>query len=206
MALFITIHPENPQPRLIAQAVDVLKKGGVMVYPTDSGYALGCMLDNKAGFQRICRIRDVNKKHNFTLVCPNISEISRYASVDNTQFRLIKRYTPGPYTFILRASKEVPHRVMNEKRRTIGLRIPDFPICTDLLKELGEPIMSTTLILPGSEVAENDPYNIREILDSQVDVIVDGGYISEKPTTVVDMAEDEIEIIRVGQGDPAPFC
>ncbi len=206
MALFITIHPENPQSRLIAQAVDVLKKGGVMVYPTDSGYALGCMLDNKAGFQRICRIRDVNKKHNFTLVCPNISEISRYASVDNTQFRLIKRYTPGPYTFILRASKEVPHRVMNEKRRTIGLRIPDFPICTDLLKELGEPIMSTTLILPGSEVAENDPYNIREILDSQVDVIVDGGYISEKPTTVVDMAEDEIEIIRVGQGDPAPFC
>ncbi|MGN1356795.1 MAG: L-threonylcarbamoyladenylate synthase [Succinivibrionaceae bacterium] len=206
MALFITIHPENPQSRLIAQAVDVLKKGGVMVYPTDSGYALGCMLDNKAGFQRICHIRDVNKKHNFTLVCPNISEISRYASVDNTQFRLIKRYTPGPYTFILRASKEVPHRVMNEKRRTIGLRIPDFPICTDLLKELGEPIMSTTLILPGSEVAENDPYNIREILDSQVDVIVDGGYISEKPTTVVDMAEDEIEIIRVGQGDPAPFC
>ncbi len=206
MALFLTIHPVDPQERLINQAIEVLRKGGIMVYPTDSGYALGCMLDNKAGFQRICRIRDVNKKHNFTLVCPNISEISRYASVDNLQFRLIKHNIPGPYTFILKASKEVPHRVMNEKRKTIGLRIPDFPICKSLLDNLGEPIMSTTLILPGSEVAENDPYQIKDLLDSQVDVIVDGGYISEKPTTVVDMASDEIEILRIGQGDPAPFC
>lgn len=206
MSLFLTIHPIDPQQRLINQAIEVLRNGGVIVYPTDSGYALGCMLDNKSGFQKICRIRDVNKKHNFTLVCPNISEISHYASVDNLQFRLIKHNTPGPYTFILKASKEVPHRVMNEKRKTIGLRIPNSPICHALLETLGEPIMSTSLILPGSEIAENDPYQIKDILDSQVDVIVDGGYLSEKPTTVIDMVEDGIQVLRVGQGDPTPFC
>lgn len=202
---FITIHPENPQERLIRQVVEILRNQGVIVYPTDSGYALGCMLDNKSGMERICRIRAVDKNHNFTLVCSDISNLSQYASFDNQQFKLLKRYTPGPYTFILRASKEVPRRVMNERRRTIGIRVPDNRICECLISELGEPIMSTSLILPDHEEFLHDPYEINDLLGHAVDAIVDGGYLQEKPTTVVDLMADGYEVTRVGEGDPTPF-
>ncbi len=205
MSRMIVIHPVDPQPRLVNQVVDALRDGCVIAYPTDSGYALGCVLDNKAAFERVCRIRNVDKKHNFTLVCPGISEASRYAIVDNNQFRLIKNYTPGPYTFILRACKSVPSRVMQEKKRTIGIRIPDSAICMAVLAELGEPIMSTTLILPGRDEAENDPYQIKDELDYAVDYIVDGGYLTSKPTTVVDMSDEVYQIVREGAGDPSPF-
>ena len=198
---FITIHPENPQERLIRQVVEILRNHGVIVYPTDSGYALGCMLDNKSGMERICRIRAVDKNHNFTLVCSDISNLSQYASFDNQ----LKRYTPGPYTFILRASKEVPRRVMNDKRRTIGIRVPDNRICECLISELGEPIMSTSLILPDNEEFLHDPYEINDLLGHAVDAIVDGGYLQEKPTTVVDLMADGYEVTRVGEGDPTPF-
>lgn len=205
MSSFITIHPENPQDRLIRQVVDILQEQGVIIYPTDSGYALGCMLDNKSGMERICRIRSVDKNHNFTLVCSDIANISQYANVDNQQFRLLKKYTPGPYTFILRASKEVPRRVMNDKRKTIGIRVPNNRICESLVTALGEPIMSTSLILPEHEEFLHDPYEIQEILSHAVDAVVDGGYLPEKPTTVVDLMAEGYEVTRVGEGDPAPF-
>ncbi|MBQ8706968.1 MAG: threonylcarbamoyl-AMP synthase [Succinivibrionaceae bacterium] len=203
MSRLISIHPVDPQMRMISQVVAALRNGDVIVYPTDSGYALGCTLDNKKAFERVCRIRNVDKKHNFTLVCPGISEASKYVSVDNEQFRLIRGSTPGPYTFILKALKSVPSRVMQEKKRTIGIRIPDSSICMAMLAELGEPIMSTTLILPGNAEAEHDPYEIRDALDYAVDFIVDGGYLTSQPTTVIDMSEDEYVLVREGAGDPS---
>ncbi len=205
MSRITVIHPQDPQSRLIRQAADVLRSGSVVVYPTDSGYALGCALESKAAFERICRIREVDKKHNFTLICPGIAEASRYALMDNEQFRILRSCTPGPYTFILKACKSVPHRVMQERRKTIGIRIPDCPICSALLAELQEPIMSTTLILPGREEAESDPYQIKDELDYAVDLIIDGGYLTGQPTTVVDMSDGGYEIVRLGSGDPAPF-
>lgn len=205
MSQFFYLHPENPQARLINQAVAIIRNGGVIVYPTDSGYALGCQLENKTALERICRIRKIDDKHNFTLLCRDLSELSLYARIDNTAFRLIKSNTPGAYTFIFKGTKEVPRRLMNAKRKTIGIRIPDNKIALDLLEALGEPLMSTTLILPGNDYAESDPEDIRDKLEHSVDLIMNGGFLGEQPTTVVDFSDDEMEIVRRGAGDTAAF-
>ncbi|MDR0806710.1 MAG: threonylcarbamoyl-AMP synthase [Enterobacteriaceae bacterium] len=205
MTQFFYIHQDNPQARLITQSVEFLRKGGVIVYPTDSGYALGCMLEEKHAMERICRIRQLDSNHNFTLMCRDLSELSTYAHVDNTAFRLIKNNTPGNYTFILKATKEVPRRLMNEKRKTIGLRVPSNPIALALLAELNEPMMSTTLMLPGNDFAESDPEEIRDTLSKHVDLIINGGYLGQQPTTVIDLTDDSPVVVRVGAGDPTPF-
>ncbi|OOF13364.1 MULTISPECIES: L-threonylcarbamoyladenylate synthase [unclassified Salinivibrio] len=205
MSQFFYVHPENPQARLINQAVAIIRNGGVIIYPTDSGYALGCQLENKQALERICRIRDLDKDHNFTLLCRDLSELSLYARVDNTAFRLIRNNTPGAYTFILKATKEVPRRLMNPKRKTIGIRVPDNRIALDLLEALGEPLMSTSLILPGNDFTESDPEEIRDHLEHSVDLIMHGGVLGEHPTTVVDFSEGNPEIRRHGGGDPQPF-
>ena len=203
MSQFFHIHPDNPQPRLISQAVDIIKQGGVIVYPTDSGYALGCNIGNKQAKERIERIRGIEKHHNFTLVCRDLSELSTYARVDNQLFRLIKNNTPGPYTFIFKGTKEVPKRLLNEKKKTIG--IIEHPITCALLAELGEPLMSCSLILPGEQYTEADPDEIRDRIEKQVDLIIHGGYLPEQATTVIDLSDDDIEILRVGCGDTKPF-
>ncbi len=205
MSQFFYVHPDNPQGRLMKQAADIIKQGGVIVYPTDSGYALGCHLGDKKALERICRIRNIDKDHNFTLVCQDLSQISEYTRVDNTAYRLLKNNTPGAYTFIFKGSKEVPKRLLNPKKKTIGIRVPDNTIAQALLTELAEPIMSTSLIMPGQDMAEYDPEQIRDLLEHQVDLIVNGGYLGEHPTTVIDFSNDSIEIIRVGEGDPSPF-
>lgn len=205
MSQFFYVHPDNPQVRLISQAVAIIRDGGVVIYPTDSGYALGCQLENKQALERICQIRRLDDKHNFTLLCRDLSELSIYARVDNSVFRLLKNNTPGAYTFIFKGTKEVPRRLMNPKRKTIGMRVPDNKIALALLEELGEPLMSTTLILPGNEVAESDPEAIRDQLEHAVDLIMNGGYLGEQPTTVVDFSDDEINVVRIGAGDPTPF-
>jgi tRNA threonylcarbamoyl adenosine modification protein (Sua5/YciO/YrdC/YwlC family) len=205
MSQFFYVHPDNPQGRLMKQAAAIIRQGGVIVYPTDSGYALGCHIGDKKALERICNIRDISKDHNFTLMCSDLSELSEYTRVENSVFRLLKNNTPGPYTFIFKGSKEVPKRLLNPKRKTIGIRVPDNNIAQALLAELGEPIMSTTLIMPGDATAEFDPEHIRDILEHQVDLIINGGHLGEKPTTVVDFSNDEVEIIRFGEGDPTPF-
>lgn len=205
MSQFFYIHPENPQARLINQAVAIIRNGGVVVYPTDSGYALGCQLENKQALERICRIRKLDEKHNFTLLCRDLLELSLYARVENSAFRLLKNHTPGAYTFIFKGTKEVPRRLMNPKRKTIGIRVPDNKIALELLEALGEPLMSTTLILPKSDVAESDPEQIRDQLELSVDLILNGGYLGEQPTTVIDFSEGEAVVARVGAGDPEPF-
>ncbi|WP_413111381.1 L-threonylcarbamoyladenylate synthase [Thaumasiovibrio sp. DFM-14] len=205
MSQFFYVHPENPQTRLINQAVAIIRNGGVVIYPTDSGYALGCLLENKGAMERICRIRRLGDSHNFTLLCRDLSELSFYARVDNTAFRLLKNNTPGAYTFIFKATKEVPRRLMNPKRKTIGIRVPNNQIALDLLEALGEPLMSTTLILPGKETAESDPDEIRDQLEHAVDLIMHGGYLGEAPTTVIDLTDDQPVIARVGAGETAPF-
>ncbi len=205
MSQFFYVHPDNPQARLINQAVAIVRNGGVVVYPTDSGYALGCQLENKQALERICKIRRIDDKHNFTLLCRDLSELSLYARVDNVAFRLLKAHTPGAYTFIFKATKEVPKRLMNAKRKTIGIRVPDNKIALDLLEAMGEPLMSTSLILPGNETTESDPEEIRDSLEHAVDVILNGGYLGEQPTTVVDFSDDDAVILRRGAGDPAPF-
>lgn len=205
MSQFFYVHPENPQTRLISQAVAIIRSGGVIVYPTDSGYALGCQLENKQALDRICRIRKLDDKHNFTLLCRDLSELSLYARVDNAAFRLIRNNTPGPYTFILKATKEVPRRLMNPKRKTIGIRVPDNRIALDLLEALGEPLMSTSLILPGNENTESDPESIRDNLEHAVDLILNGGFLGESPTTVVDFSDGDAVIARYGAGDASPF-
>ena len=205
MAEIIVIHPENPQARNIQMTAEMLRDGAVAVLPTDSGYALACTLENKDARERIIRIRDVDKYHNFTLLCADLSELSTYSKVDNVAFSLIRNNTPGPYTFILKATKEVPKKLMNEKRRTIGMRVPDNRILIDLLTFMKEPLMSVSLILPDSENAENDPYEIDCKIGKLVDVIVDGGYLPEKPTTVVSLVDETVEIIREGNGDITPF-
>lgn len=205
MSQFFYIHPENPQPRLVKQAVEYLHKGGVIVYPTDSGYALGCMLEDKNAMERICRIRQLDGHHNFTLMCRDLSELSTYAHVDNSAFRLIKNNTPGNYTFILKATKEVPRRLMNDKRKTIGLRVPSNPIALALLEALNEPMMSTSLMLPGNDFTESDPEAIQDTLGKQVDLIIHGGYLGQQPTTVVDLTEDAPVVVREGAGDIKPF-
>lgn len=205
MSQFFYIHPENPQPRLIRQACEMIHQGQVVVYPTDSGYAIGCQMDDKGALEQICRIRQIGKEHNFTLMCRDMSEVSEYARVDNQGFRLIKNNTPGPYTFIFKATKDVPRRLQNPKRKTIGIRIPNNAIALALLEELGEPLMSTTLILPGAEVAESDPDDIRDKMEKLVGLIIHGGFLGEHPTTVVDMSDGETVILRQGNGDPEPF-
>lgn len=205
MSQYFYVHPENPQARLITQAVAIIRNGGVVVYPTDSGYALGCQVENKSALERICRIRKLDDKHNFTLLCRDLSELSLYARVDNSAFRLLKNNTPGPYTFIFKGTKEVPRRLMNAKRKTIGIRVPDNKIALDLLEALGEPLMSTTLILPGNETTESDPEEIRDNLEHAVDLIINGGYLGEQPTTVVDFSDGDAVIVRHGAGDTTPF-
>ncbi|MCC4860401.1 L-threonylcarbamoyladenylate synthase [Vibrio splendidus] len=205
MSQFFYVHPDNPQARLITQAVAIIRNGGVVVYPTDSGYALGCQLENKQALERICKIRRIDDKHNFTLLCRDLSELSLYARVDNVAFRLLKAHTPGAYTFIFKATKEVPKRLMNAKRKTIGIRVPDNKIALDLLEAMGEPLMSTSLILPGNETTESDPEEIRDSLEHAVDVILNGGYLGEQPTTVIDFSDNDAVVLRRGAGDPAPF-
>ncbi len=206
MAQFFQIHPENPQPRLIKQAVEIIRDGGVVIYPTDSSYAIGCHIGDKGSMENIRRIRKVGEEHNFTLVCRDLTEISHYAKIDNRDYRLLKNLTPGPYTFIHKATKQVPRRLMHPKRRTIGIRVPDNAIVLALLEALGEPIMSTTLILPGEEMPLTDPYEMRDLLDHCVDLIIDGGYCGFEPTTVVDLTEDTPEVVRVGKGDASLFA
>jgi len=205
MAQFFQIHPDNPQGRLIHQAVEILRKGGVIVYPTDSSYALGCTIGNKDSMEIIRRIREVDSDHNFTLICRDLSELSVYARVDNDIYRLLKRFTPGPYTFILAATREVPRRLQHPKRKTIGLRVPDFPIVTALLAELDEPLMSSTLIMPGDTFPLNDAAEIREQLEHQVDMVIDGGPCDLSPTSVVNLVEGVPRILRVGKGDVEAF-
>jgi len=205
MAEYFEVHPESPQPRRIRQAVEIVRKGGVIAYPTDSSYALGCHIGDKKAMDKIRRIRRVDDKHNFTLVCRDLSELSLYAKVDNSTYRLLKAHTPGAYTFILPASKEVPRRLQNPKRKTIGLRVPDHPVALALLEELDEPLMSSTLILPGEEQPESIAWEIREKLDHALDAILDGGWCGIEPTTVVDLTSGEPVIARKGLGDPSPF-
>ena len=204
MSQFFYIHPDNPQTRLIHQAVEIIKKSGVIVYPTDSGYALGCAIGEKAAMDRIVAIRQLPEYHNFTLVCHDLSEISLYAMVSNQSYRLIKNNTPNPYTFILPATKELPRRLMT-KRKTIGIRVPDNAIALALLEALGEPILSCSLMLPNTEVTESDPDEIRDYLEKRVELIIHGGYLGQQPTTVVDLTDETPVIIREGAGDLTPF-
>lgn len=205
MALLISIHPVSPQPRLVRQAVAAMRSGSVIVYPTDSCYALGCLIGDKEAMERIRRIREADKNHNFTLVCRDLSEIARYARVDNTQYRTLRAFTPGPYTFLLEATREVPKRLQNPRRRTIGIRVPDNPIVRALLAELGEPVMSSTLLLPGEEVPMTDPHEIRERLEHQVDLVIDGGAGGYRPSSVVDLSGPAPVVVRRGLGEVSAF-
>jgi len=206
MAQFFQIHPENPQNRLIAQAAEIIRKGGIVAYPTDSAYALGCHIGDKDALDRIRAMRQLDKNHNFTLMCRDLSELATFARVDNRVYRLIKNHTPGAYTFILEATAEVPRRLMHPKRKTIGLRVPDSPIALALLEELGEPIMTSSLLMPGEEYPMTDPYDIRDSLQHHLDLIIDGGYCGLEPTTVIDLTGDLPELIRQGKGDFSPFA
>lgn len=200
------VHPTHPQPRLIRQAAEIVRAGGVIVYPTDSCYALGCHIGDKAAMERMQRIRAIDDKHNFTLVCRDLSEIATYAKVDNSAYRLIKSLTPGPYTFILKATHEVPRRLQNPKRKTIGLRVPDHAIAQALLAALGEPLMSSTLLLPGGDQPLNDADEIAAALAKQVDLVIDGGHCGLEPTTVIDLVEGAPRLVRQGKGDFSAFA
>lgn len=205
MAQFFSIHSDTPHLRLIRQAVAIVRNGGIIVYPTDSCYALGCHLGDKDAMSRIRTIRQVDDHHHFTLVCRNLAEISTYAKVDNSQYRLLKATTPGSYTFILQATREVPRRMQHPKRNTIGLRIPDHPVVLALLEELDEPLLSSTLILPGDELPMNDAEEIRERLEHQVELVMDAGSCGIEMTTVIDLTTDVPELIRAGKGSLKPF-
>jgi tRNA threonylcarbamoyl adenosine modification protein (Sua5/YciO/YrdC/YwlC family) len=200
MSQFFAIHPDNPQLRLVRQAVEIIQAGGLIIYPTDSCYALGCQIGDKRALDRLSSIRQVSKRHNFTLMCRDLSEIATYAKIDNQQYRLLKQLTPGPYTFILPATREVPRRLQNPKRKTIGLRVPDNAIVSMLLAELAEPLMSSTLILPGQDMAMTDPEDIREQFTRQVDLVIDGGNCGYEPTTVIDMVDSIPVVTRQGCG------
>jgi tRNA threonylcarbamoyl adenosine modification protein (Sua5/YciO/YrdC/YwlC family) len=200
MAQFFQIHPENPQNRLITQATEIIRRGGLVAYPTDSAYALGCHIGDKMALDRICAIRQISKEHNFTLVCRDLSELATYAKLNNQDYRLLKNYTPGPFTFILQATSETPRRLKHPKRKTIGVRIPDNAIVMALLEELGEPMMTSTLILPNDELPLTDPYDIRSLLEHQLELVIDGGFCGMEATTVVDLTGDEPTIARQGCG------
>jgi tRNA threonylcarbamoyl adenosine modification protein (Sua5/YciO/YrdC/YwlC family) len=201
VARFIEVHPDNPQPRRVAEIVETIREGGLIAYPTDSSYAFGCHIGDKRAMDRIRRIRRTDKNHNFTLVCSDLSEISTYARVDNWAYRMLKSMTPGPYTFILPATREVPKRLQHPKRRTIGLRVPDHPLVRAVLQELGEPIMSSTLLLPGDDLPLTDPHDIEERIGHEIDLIIDAGPTGIEPTSVIDLSEDRVEVLRVGRGD-----
>jgi tRNA threonylcarbamoyl adenosine modification protein (Sua5/YciO/YrdC/YwlC family) len=205
MAQFFSIHPDDPQPRLIRQAVEILRAGGVIVYPTDSCYALGCHLGDKAAMERIRAIRQRGERHHLSLVCHDLAEVAVYARVDNRQFRLLKRATPGAYTFLLTATRETPKRVLHPRRRTIGLRVPDHRVVRALLAELGEPLLSSTLKLPEDERPLNDASEIRHRLEHQVDLILDCGSCGITPTTIVDLTGEDPVITRLGKGDVEPL-
>jgi tRNA threonylcarbamoyl adenosine modification protein (Sua5/YciO/YrdC/YwlC family) len=205
MSQFFQIHPDNPQGRLIKQAVQMIQDGGVVALPTDSCYALVCQLDDKAGAERLRRVRGVDEKHHMTLLCRDLSEISLYARVDNRQYRMLKAATPGPYTIILEATKEVPRRLSHPSRKTIGLRVPENRITRMLLEELGQPLLSTTLILPGEPEPLTDPDLIREKLEKLIELVIDGGVCGMEPTTVIDLTSPEPVLLRQGRGDPALF-
>ncbi len=205
MSQFFEIHAHNPQLRLVRRAAEVIRNGGVIVYPTDSCYALGCHIGDKAAMERIRRIRNADRHHHFTLVCRDLSEIARYARVDNSQYRLLRKFTPGPYTFLLQATRETPKRLQNPRRRTIGIRVPDHPVPQLLLAELGEPIMSSTLLLPGDDLPLNEATEIRARLEKVVDAILDGGNCGLEPTTVIDLVGEAPQVVRRGRGDPTPF-
>ncbi|RTL32343.1 MAG: threonylcarbamoyl-AMP synthase [Burkholderiales bacterium] len=201
MAQFFEVHPEHPQARLLKQAVDILHRGGVVALPTDSSYALVCHLDDKAAADELRRIRDVDERHHLSLLCRDLSELANYARVDNRQYRLLKLATPGPYTFILEATKEVPRRLSHPSRRTIGLRVPDHKVTQAVLELMGQPLLATTLILPGQTEALNDAYEIREALQKRIQAVVDAGACHMAPTTVLDLSQGGAEVIRQGRGD-----
>lgn len=205
MSQFFQIHPESPQPRLIRQAVAILRNSGLIAYPTDSSYALGWLIDDRAGMERVEQLRRTDRNHNFTVVCRDLADIGTYARIENAQFRLLKAATPGPFTFILPATRELPRRLHNPKRKTIGIRIPDNAIARALLDELGEPIMSSTLILPDETLPLNDPYTIRERLEHQLDLVIDGGPCPLEPTTVLDLTDNPPQLLRQGRGDASPY-
>lgn len=204
MSQFFQIHTETPQHRLIKQAAEIVRKGGVVVYPTDSAYAIGCHLEDKKAVDKIKRIRRLDDKHHFTLVCRDLGELSNYARVDNVAYRYLKAHTPGAFTFLLDATKEVPKRLMHPKRRTIGIRVPDNAICQALLEELGEPMMSVTLQMPGDEYPMTDPYEIRQTLEHELDLIIDGGHCGLEPSTIIDMTGEEPAVLRQGKGEVEP--
>ncbi len=205
MAKLIEVHPRDPQPRRVKAIVDIIHSGGLIAYPTDSSYAFGCHIGDKKAIDRIHRIRRTDKKHNFTLVCADLSEISTYARVDNWAYRMLKSLTPGPYTFVLPATREVPKRLQNPKRRTIGLRVPDHRLVQVMLAELGEPIMSSTLTLPGESMPLTDPLEIEERIGHQIEAIIDAGPAGIEPTTVLDLSGGSVEVIRTGRGDVSQF-
>ena len=201
MAQIFEIHPENPQSRLIYQVVEILRKGGVIVYPTDTNYALACQIGDKQALDKIKRIRQLDDKHNFTLLCKDLAQISTFTKVSNDAHRLIKSLTPGPFTFIIGATKEVPRRMLHAKRKTIGIRIPDNKIALALVEELGEPLLSTTLILPGEEYALTDPYDIRDELEFDLDLVINAGLMESEPSTIISCSDGQIEIVRQGKGE-----
>jgi tRNA threonylcarbamoyl adenosine modification protein (Sua5/YciO/YrdC/YwlC family) len=205
VAKYFDVHPENPQRRSIGQVVDLVRSGGLIAYPTDSCFALGCQLGNKDGLDRIRAIRHLDDRHHFTLVCHDFAQLGQFVYLSNTVFRAVKSATPGPYTFILPATKEVPRRLMNPKKKTVGVRIPDHVVTQAILAELGEPLVSTTLLMPGEEEPMTQGWEIKEMLDHAVDAVIDSGDCGTEPTTVIDFSEDEIEVVRVGAGDLTRF-
>lgn len=205
MARYLSIHPEDPQPRMLGQAAEILRSGGVVAIPTDSCYALGCGLGDKDAVERIRRIREVDDRHHLTLMCRDLSEIAQFARVDNAQYRLLKATTPGSYTFILEGTKELPRRVLHPKRKTIGLRVPDHKVALALLAELGEPLLTSTLMLPGYESPLTEGWEIQDRLDDLIELILDGGYCGTEPTTVVDLTNWPPELVRAGRGSLEPF-
>ncbi len=205
MSQFFQIHPENPQQRLIKQAAEIIRSGGLAVIPTDCAYALACRLGDKNATERVHRLRQLGPKHNFTLLCRDLSELSLFAKVDNSQYRLLKAHTPGAFTFILPGTREVPRLLMHPKKRTIGIRVPDHAIAMALLEEMNEPLMTTSLIMPGETMPLSDPYDIRQMLEHQLDLVVDGGYCGIEATTVINMTEEVPELLRQGVGDASAF-
>src|ERR1700686_5274502 len=206
MGIYLQLHPVSPQRRFIRQAVEVLRAGGVIVYPTDSCYALGCHIGDKAALERIREIRQTDRNHHFTLVCRDLADVGKYAVVDNSQYRLLRAHTPGPYPFLLKASRETPRRLKHERRGTIGLRVHDPPVTALLLTELGEPVMSSTLLLPGEDLPPPDAKEIYEKLEHSIDLVFDGGNCGLTPTSVIDLSGDRAILVRVGRGDVSPFA
>ena len=203
MSQYFEVHPTHPQQRLLSRAADILRRGGVIAYPTDAAYAFGWHLEDKSALERVQKLRRLDKRHLMTLVCKDLSEIATYARVDNSQYRTLKAYTPGPFTFVLRANRDVPRRVVHPKRKTIGIRVPDHAIVHGLLEALGEPMMSTTLHLPNQPLPMTDPLDIRDQLEHQLDLVLDGGHCGVEPTTVVDLTTDVPEVLRQGTGELA---